>query len=183
MRLLSLVLRPHPRNGGDPNVSKTAHRRPGMHSVDHADLGLRTSAGIKGACHPIKLRAPCFIRNIVQTEHLRCLYLSLVMWLGIVISPSTFCKYSPSPAVHERAGGTSGYPWELQERKGDPRDQHLEPTSSPLLCLFYKVLFLERDLPAIKTYGSLSATGEMRLTTAWLGSQWKHRRGEGRKTC
>lgn len=153
----------------------TVHRRPGMHSVDHAGLGLRASAGIKGACHPIKLRAPCFIRNIVQTEHSRYLYLSLMLWLGGVISPSTFCKYSPSPAMHERAGGTSRYPWELQERKGDPRDQHLGPISSPLLCLLYKVLVFERALPATKTYGT-------RLPTAWLGRQWNHKRVEGRKS-
>lgn len=142
-------------------------------------VGLRTSAGIKGACHTIKLRAPCFIRNIVQTEH-SDVYLSLVMWLGVVISTSTFCKYSPSPAMHERAGGTSGYPRELQERKRDPRDQYLGPTSSPLLCLLYKVLVLERDLPATKTYGSMSPAGETRLPTAWLGRQWNHRRVEGR---
>lgn len=91
-------------------------------------------------------------------------------------------EYSLFPAMHERVGGTSGYPWELQERKGDPREQHLGPTSSPLLFLLYKVLVLERDLPATKTYGSMSATEEARLPTAWLGRQWNHGRVDGRKS-
>lgn len=78
--------------------------------------------------------------------------------------------------MHERAGGTSGYPWELQERKRDPRDQYLGPTSSPLLCLLYKVLVLERDLPATKT-GSMSAAGETRLPYSMAGQAVESQKG------